>query len=274
MPRWYPTWFALLFALGSGSDARAQEQRERPWSNSADLSLVVTGGNSETMNLSLSDRFTYAWSRSELTVNASALRTETTERTLRNVGGEVVVEEDRNKTAEAYALEGRYRHTIRKGFTWFTGAGWQRNRFSGIDARWALDAGLGYRFIRTGFHELRAELGVNHTSEDRAGGDQASYAGVRGYLGYERALSGTSKLTSDVEILENLDEVEDWRAKSVTAVTASLTGAFALKASYTLLYDQRPVTVAVTDPTGSSPDATFAFDKTDQVLAASLVINF
>ena len=55
---------------------------------------------------------------------------------------------------------------------------------------------------------------------------------------------------------------------------ASLTSAFALKMSYTLKYDHRPVVVTVRDPDGIDPDAFFEFDETDQTVAASLVINF
>ncbi len=260
--------------LLAAADAPAQEERRRPWSNSADLSLVVTAGNSETLNVSLSDKFTYRWSRSELIVNAAALRTETAERTLQNVGGAVQVTEQRSKTAEAYRLQTRYRHTIRKGLRWYTGAGWQRDRFAGIDDRWSLDGGLGYRFFTSDLHTLQAELGANYTQENRVGGAEASYAGVRAFLEYERALSATSKLNGELELLENLDEMDDWRANSVTSVTASLTQAFALKVSYSVKFDNRPVVVPVTDPAGTSPPATFEFDKTDQIVAASLVINF
>lgn len=266
------TW--MLLAPWSASGSSAQETDQRPWSNSADLSLVVTGGNSQTLNVALSDEFTYTWPSSELTVKASALRTETTDRMLSNVGGDVQVTEVQSTTAEAYRLEGQYRRTIRREFAWYTGAGWERNRFSGIDGRYTLDGGLSYRFIGSDLQNLRAELGASYTREDRVGGSTAAYAGARAYLGYQRTLSPTSKLNHDVELLENLHVVEDWRAQSVTSVTASLTEAFALKMSYTLRYDHRPVIVTVRDPDGVDPDALFEFEATDQIVAASLVINF
>lgn len=264
-----------IATLWSAPGALAQEDAaKRPWSNSADLSLVVTGGNSETVNVSLSDQFTYTWFSSELALKASALRTQTTSRTLTNVAGAVRVDEARSTTAEAYRAEARYRHTIRRGFTWYAGAGWERDRFAGIDGRSSLDAGLGYRFLGTDLQTLRAEMGTSVTAENRVGGDASSYAGIRVFVGYQRALSPTSKVHHDLEVLENLDVVEDWRAQSVTSVTASLTSAFALKMSYTLKYDHRPVVVTVRDPDGVDPDAFFEFDETDQVVAASLVINF
>ncbi|MGH7544848.1 MAG: DUF481 domain-containing protein, partial [Gemmatimonadota bacterium] len=154
-----------ILTLGTARAARAQpETAKRPWSNSADLSLVVTGGNSKTVNVSLSDQFTYTWPSSELALRGSALRTQTSQRTLTNVGGEVQVDEVRSTTAEAYKVEGQYRHTIWRGFAWYVGAGWERNRFSGIDHRESLDAGLSYRFLGTEIQTLRAELGANYTA--------------------------------------------------------------------------------------------------------------
>ena len=266
---------AAIVALWLGTaPAPPPERRARAWSNTADLSLVLAGGNSKTAQLALSDEFAYAWNRSELSLRIAALRTETTKRSLSNVGGEVRVEEVRSTTAESYQAAARYRHRIRKEFRGYAGVGWERNRLSGIDGRTTFEAGIGIRFVEDGDHALLLEGGASLTREDRVGGTRASFAGARAFLGYVRPLSATSKLTSDLEILENLDDTADWRAKSATALTASLTRAVALKLGYTVVYDNRPVVVSVADPTGANPPAAFEFGTTDHTVAASVVVNF
>ena len=257
--------------LAEGETATAK----RRWTNTAEVGFVQTSGNSQTTNVKLSDRFIYGWDGWKLEINVLALRVEQTTRTASNVGGALVVTEVSEMTAETYQLAGILRRDIRDGFYWLTGLEWTRNRPAGIDARYQAQVGLGYRFLKTDVHELSSELGLTYTDESFVPGttpDGQSYAGARAFLGYSHKLSPTSTFTQDVELLGNLDDTADWRGKSETAITASITSQVALKASFTLLYDNRPV-VQVLSTTGF-PDVQFAFDKTDTILAASLVVNF
>ncbi len=246
----------------------------RPWTDAAEVSLVMTTGNSKTTNFAGSNKFVYTWSSSDLTLDAAALRTETSTRTLSNPDGTVRVDERSATTAESYHAGGKYRRTIREGFLWYARAGWLRDRFAGIDDHYAAGGGLGYRFFKTDVHSLTGEFGGDYTWERRAGGVSTSYGGARGFLGYERTLSATSKFATELELLENLKDTADFRAKWVASVTASLTKKLALKASYTVRYDRRPVEITVPGDVAGVPEATFTFDTTDTIFAASLVINF
>ncbi len=265
---------AVAILAASIGFSGAAEPPKRPWTDTAELSLVATTGNSKTTNIAGSNKFVYNWTSSDLTVDAAALRAESTVRVLTNPDGTVQVSEKTSTTAENYSAGAKYRHNIREGFLWYGRAGWLRDPLAGIDNHYVAGAGLGYRIFKTDVQSLTSELGADYTKEDRAGGVSTSYAGGRGFLGYERALSATSKLTTELEILENLKDTADLRAKWVTSVTASLTKKLALKASYTVLYRKQPVEVVVAGETTGVPDAVFQFDKTDTIFAASLVVNF
>ena len=100
-----------------------------------------------------------------------------------------------------------------------------------------------------------------------------NFTGARAFLCYELKLSVDSKFTSELELLDSLKDTSDLRAKWVTAVTGKLTAALALKASYTVLYDHKPVEVVVPGA-GGAPDAVFVYNTTDTILATSLVWTF
>jgi putative salt-induced outer membrane protein YdiY len=251
--------------------ATAQEPDDRPWSNAADFSVVLTGGNSEATSLSLTDRFSYRWPRSQVTLTVSALRSRTVERgDPELVDGEVIVPE-RSATAEAYSANGKYRYSLTTALLTYGAGSWERDRRAGIDDRFSGVIGIGYRILETERQSFVAEVGVDYTDENRVDGTGMSYAGVQATLGYERALTETATLTGEVEVLENLEETKDVRVNSTAALTASLSQRLALKLSYLLKFDNRPVTILV-DP-GTS-DQVFVFDKTDTRLGASLVVNF
>ena len=55
-------------------------------------------------------------------------------------------------------------------------------------------------------------------------------------------------------------------------LSAAISSVFALKVSYTLLFDNQPVQVVVPGTTPAD-DGVFTFDKYDHRLAASLVMN-
>jgi len=270
--------FLVLGGLLLPGVALAEEgEVARPWTDTAELSFVMTTGNSETSNLGFSNKFVYNWAVSNLTVDAAALRTSTTTRTLTNPDGEVDVDEQSSTTAEAYYLDAIYRRDISEGLYWYAGIGWFRNTLAGIDARYKGLGGIGYRVFKTDLHRFRVEVGADYTQEEQVGDAEESYAGVRAYLDYLRNFGKTAKFESSLELLENLSETSDVRAVLINSVTATLTERMALKASYVVLYDNEPVEVVVSpDPDAplGTGNTVFEFDQLDTILSASLVINF
>jgi putative salt-induced outer membrane protein YdiY len=257
--------------------ATADEEQTRPWTNTAEFSAVVTTGNSESTTISANNKYRYAWDNAKLTVNASFLRTESTRFERLNADGEPVVIETPETTTDNYGLGATYRRTIWDGVQWYANAGWARDRIKGIEDRYTAGGGVGYQFFENDRQKLHGEFGVSWTEETRVDETDDSFGDARAFVEYERALSETSSFSTELEVLENLKDSDDLRARSVTSVTASINKKMALKVSYKIEYDRQPVVVTLAgDPTADPPvpDALFEFDTTDTVLSASVVINF
>jgi putative salt-induced outer membrane protein len=266
---------ACAVLLGSTAAVRGQEAK-RPWSDTAEFSFISTTGNTENTNLAFTNKYVYTWSNADFTFDAAALRVESTTRTVTSDGTAISVQETSTTSAATYGLAGKYRRDITEKFFWYGRAAWLRDEPAGIDSRTSAGGGLGYRFLKSDLQNLAVEFGVNYTDEEQVGGASESFAEARAFVGYDRALSATSKFVAELELLDNLDTTSDWRANFVTSVTASLTAKLAVKVGYRVRYDNEPVqdTIADTVPPLGGPDLVFTHDETDTIFSASLVVNF
>lgn len=268
---------ATLSLALSAVTGRAQEPEstdaERPWSNSADLSVVLTGGNSAVTTLSLTDKFTYGWTRSQVVIEALALKTRTEERELTNVAGEVEVQRRSRTTAEEYSLGSRYRYRFYDGFFAFASLGWQRNELAGIENRYTVASGLGYQVLDTERTKLSVEAGADWTRENPVAALADEFVGAQVRTLLERQLTNVAKVDSELELLENLEDTEDLRVNWLTALTASLSEVFAIKLSYQFRFDNQPVVEIVPPDSPGEEAATFTLEETDTRFSASLVVN-
>ncbi|MDQ7006707.1 MAG: DUF481 domain-containing protein [Acidobacteriota bacterium] len=268
----------VSFVLAMGSGPACAEDAEKDWTNTAEFAAVITGGNSQTTTLSIKDTFKKTYAGGELTLDMVLLKAKQTDRTPRNEGGTLFVDEISKTNAEYYALQGKYRGQIRDGLFWYAGGGWERNQPAGLDNRVSAGGGLGYLIFRDATMELSGELGANYVDESYVSGtlpDGADYINVRGFIGYTRKLSPTAHLDARLEMLQNMDDSDDLRVNAEASVTASLTSQLALKVGYSIKYDKSPVMILLSDPADPTAPAVFyEFDDTDTIFAASLVINY
>ncbi|HJQ98759.1 MAG TPA: DUF481 domain-containing protein [Candidatus Polarisedimenticolaceae bacterium] len=273
------TLFATCF-LAAATAGFAQETPTKPWTSITELGFVMTSGNSESQSLNFGEKYTYKWPKAELLFEAAAIRAESTTRTVTNTGGILTESETTETTAELYSFGGKFRRDVTPKFFWYTGGGWLRNELSGIENRMTVGAGVGYKFVDGPKHKLAGELGVNYVKEDYVflqpdGSDSADFGAGRAFLGYLFQMTESAKLTSDLEFVDNLDETDDWRIRSVTAVTANMTKRLALKAGLTLLYDNQPVLEPIDDlGTPAFDPVFFEYDELDTILTANLVLTF
>ena len=271
--------FATYF-LAAATAGFAQEPPPKPWTSVTELGFVMTSGNSESQSLNFGEKYTYKWPKAELLFEAIAIRAESTTRTVTNTGGILTESETSETTAELYSLGGKLRRDVTPRFFWYTGGGWLRNELSGIENRFTAGAGVGYKFVDGPKHKLAGELGLSYVKEDYVflqpdGSDSADFVAGRAFLGYQFLMTESSKLTSDLEFVDNLDETDDWRIRWVSAVTANMTKRLALKAGLTLLYDNQPVLEPIDDlGTPVFDPVFFEYDELDTILTVNLVLTF
>jgi putative salt-induced outer membrane protein len=265
---------ATSLALVGVSRAEEAAPPARPWSDTSELAAVFTSGNSETKNFAFSNKYAYTWAKAEFALDAAALRAETTDRILAWTDGEVTETRDSRTTAEQYLLGAKYRQDITERFLWYVRGGWGRDEFKGFTDRYVAGGGLGHRFLTGPKHSLIGEAGGERVNEDLVDGTSTDYTALRAFLGYQWQINDNAKFNQDLELIPNLDESDDWRARSVTALTATLSKTLALKLSYTMSYENLPFVETVPGPNPGDPDAFFEYENLDTIAAASLVVNF
>ena len=207
--------------------APGEESEAEPiWSSQVGLSYLATTGNSETETLGLDFRMTRRPTPWGLEIAALVNR----------------AEEDGEKTAERYYASLRGTRALAKRWEAFAGLSAEQDEFAGIDLRSIVEAGAVYKALLGPRHLLNLDLALNWTDEKRLPPeiDESFLGGLAG-LHYEFAFSENASLSQGLRYFANFDDTGDWRADSLTAVTASLNKRLALSLGYEVRYRNEPI---------------------------------
>lgn len=259
----------------------AQQQREPGWYDQAEISFVLTAGNSESSTLGVENRLERLFPGSKLTFDAGGIRVETrsTERSAIGTPADFVIVEqsDSRPTTENYFAALRYDRELSARSYVYASGGWVRNRFAGIDDRWTGAAGFGWQLIQSKWTAFQVDLAATATSEQPVVGDSDTFAGLRVSWDLGHRLTETTKLTSLLVVDENLSETEDLRAEFDNSVAVDISGTLALKTGLKLLYDNLPALqeVALRSAPGEPPSATVLvpLDEVDTQVTVALIIT-
>jgi putative salt-induced outer membrane protein YdiY len=248
----------------------------------ADLSYVLTSGNSTANSLGFKGDLTRRWTKHSIGFAAGGLRASSSPDTRYAVGTpgsfEIVVPEA-ERTAEYYFGRGRYDYKLSDRLFVTTGAGWERNRFSGIDNRWLGDAGLGYILVNTERTSFRGTLGLTYTSEDYTVDDDrdGSFVGARAGWDFRQKLFDNTTLTHTLLADENLEDTEDLRLDSQLGLHVAMSSRLGLRLNWRLLWDNQPALAEFPLFVGGIDTGTTVlapYKKTDQGFSVSLVFSF
>jgi len=253
-----------------------------PWAATAEVSYVVTGGNTATSALSLGTSLSRKWTNDTLLFKTYILKSNATTTTRTAQGTvddfEVLEESITRKVAENFQVAGQYDRRISKKLLGQVGLGWDRNRFAGLDDRIIATTGFGYAWVEKARTQVKTSAGVTYTVRQYVGEDWSSFAGFRFSLNGEQNILDNSKLSTQFTFDENLQEMRDWRFNWVNSVTASISRSLALKVSLRMLYANVPALQYLPlfddlgDPTGLT--VPYPLKKLDTFLTTSIVINF
>ena len=235
--------FALaLFCLASPAMAQ-QAPAPKKWKDAAELSYVQTSGNSKTSTISGKNLYNYDWEKAALELNAGGLGAKS---------GKTVTAEQYNASEKvSWKFSGR-NYTFEK-------AAWDKNRSAGIKDRFDLGLGLGRLLIDRPEDQFFTEAGFGYIFEDRLGSANESFGTYRGYAKYIRNLSATAKASQDLEYIGNMQNSGGYRMNTETALVASISTHFSLKAAYLWKY-------------ANSPAA--GFRKTDTITSMAIIVNY
>lgn len=240
-------WRLALRHSGPAGDLAAQFAREEPppplVEGSAELSLVNTGGNTDTQTLGVASAAIW---------RPGAWTTEGRVSFVRTAASSV-------ETARSFIGGVRQSRAINARLDAFGRFEFRMNEFAGIEGRLSLDAGLGYHVVDRGSHDLHVDAGLGYSREDRVAADTASSAITNLGGVYRWRLNDRASIVESALLTAALDDGSDWRFGNALALTTTVNRVFSVKLSHELKFVNQPVA---------------GFEKTDTILSAALVARF
>ena len=269
------------------ADAVAQEEEvEKGLTQSAELSLVNTSGNSESTTFALKYALSKEWEKNRFKGSVAGLRAESDTGGRFAVGGSaddfVVVDPGESEvSAENYSANVRYERDLSEKRYWFVGLGWERNEFAGVANRFVAEAGGGTVWWKKDASHFETSYALTGTrQEDVAPGPDGaeSFLGLRLTLDFAKKLSKTTGYAGVLVVDENLDETSDLRANFEQSLAVSISERLKLKTILQVLYDNDPSLEALPLflPDGSPSGGTVRvpLDEVDTIFKTALVIDF
>ena len=272
-----------LVVAGVGTALAQDDEPELGWSETAELTVVFTGGNAEASTLGFRNQLARKWENASLVFDAGALRAESATIVRTAVGAspasfQVTKDSVSALTAESYYARGQYDRDISERAFWYTGAGWERNTFAGFANRSTVGGGFGNTWVDDDRATFKTAYGLTATRQDNLVGIDTTSAGLRLSYDYRRQVTSNTEFTSVLVADENLDDTGDFRTDLINAVAVSMTSQLALKVSWQLLYDRQPSLIELPlFGAGGLPigDTVFAtLDKVDNFVTFALVASF
>ncbi len=213
------------------------------WEREIELSLVSTGGNTDTRTVGAGGGVTW---------RPAAWVTRARVAYLRSTNAGVV-------TTETLNADLRQSRALSKRVDIRAAAVYLSDRFAGIDDRITVDGGFGWLVVDQAPHTFKLDFGAGVTHERRL--DAADLTYPVGTLDgqYRWRLSRLSALTEEVIFNADLQDAPNWRMRNVVDLTVAVNRRLSLKLAHELRRNNRPVR---------------GFRTTDTVLSASLVARF
>lgn len=234
--------FILGFLLVWAAPGFAEDEPLNVWRGSVDLSLITSTGNSKTQT--------------------GSTKMETSKKTEQDrwIGraGALYGKSDGQKTAQFFYMNGEYNyfHTPKTYSTYFLG--WERDKLAGLEGRITGRVGLGHEYFKNEQHFLAVEANVGYVYEHEVEETQG-YPEGRLFGLYERFLNEHAKFFQELEYLQDLGMLRNYRVNSVTGFKMAISTQWLLKTALTIHYDHEPAV---------------GFRKTDTITETALVYTF
>ncbi len=120
--------------------------------------------------------------------------------------GAVSAETSDVKTAESYFTDLKldYQNTLR--LYSFANAGWQQNKFAGVDEHVYGGVGEGYKFLDGPAHFLIGELSIMYVADKYTDTTKKDYPGGRAFAKYTYAITEKNKFSQSLEYLNDFND--------------------------------------------------------------------
>lgn len=234
-------------ALGLGPVAvRAQDTaRVKRVEFTADLGFVNASGNASVTTFNVGDKL--------------VLRSRDSSHILTQLFGLVYGRSDGETVADNWRASGRYERRLSRRVYLFALLGMDRDRLAGMSRRFEESLGLAWKAFTGPRTELGLEGGLSFIQEQPTVGAGNDFLAGRASALLLHRFRENVAFTQGLEFLPNLEEGDDYRINSETAVVASVSRNIAFKTSYAIRFDNTP-----------QP----GFTSTDRLLTTGLQIRY
>ena len=240
---------SMLFLSYTGA-AAAQADAPKPVTFTGDLGFVSTAGNTSVTTLSVGDKLVGRTGKVVLTQLFSLIYG-------RNEGEE---------NANSILFRGRMDYPLSGKLSLYGFGGYERNKFAGIARRFDEGVGLAYKAWRHPMNELTIEAGLGQVQESRylagtfGATSKNNFTSARAAAGYKHLFTKTAYFSQTLEYLPNLENSDDYRINSESALVAPVSSHFGLKMAYLIKYNALP------------PSA--GLEKTDRLFTTGVQVTY
>ena len=214
---------ALLLAFAV-APLSAQDPAPRRVEFTGDIGFVNTAGNTETTTFNVGEKLTYR------------LTSFTVQQFFAVVHGST----DGQTTNGLWRTGLRGDYTLTPRLLLYGSVGFDRNRFAGIQRRFEEGLGAGVKVLTGERDKLEFEAGVAFTQQRSTLDVEDKFTSARAAGTFKHGFTESAYFQQLVEVLPNLEETDDLRINTETALVAPLSKRLAVKVSYVIRYDKLP----------------------------------
>jgi putative salt-induced outer membrane protein YdiY len=210
-----------------------------------DLGFVNASGNAHVTTFNVGDKL--------------VLRSRDSSHIFTQLFGLVYGRSDGETVADNWRASGRYELGLSSRVYLFALLGMDRDRLAGISRRLEESLGLTWKALTGPRTELGLEGGLSFIQERPTAGAGDDFLSGRGSALFLHKFRENVSFTQGLEFLPNLEQADDYRINSETAVVASVSRNISFKTSYAIRFDKMP------EP---------GFTSTDRLLTTGLQIRY
>jgi len=237
--------FGAALALGP-LPVRAQDTAQVKRAEfTGDLGFVSASGNASVTTFNVGDKL--------------VLKTGDGRHIVTQLFGLVYGRSEGETVADNWRASGRYEFSLSSRVFLFALLGMDRDRLAGIARRFEESLGLTWKALAGPRTELGLEAGLSLIQERPTTGPGDDFLGGRTSALFQYKFRENVSFSQGLEFLPNVQQRDDYRINSETAIVASVSRNISFKTSYALRFDNTP------EP---------GFTSTDRLLTTGLQIRY
>ena len=245
----------VSFAQQASEDE--EEEAEQGWFNATELSIVLTGGNSDTQTFGFRNTLRKVWPMARFRLKVDGVRSKTADDRFLLIDpgitflpGETpsdfttsLIEPKVEPDVEQYFAEGRFERNISERFFWHAGSSWDRNKDASILNRYIVFAGVGNIWSDREDLKFSTAYGVSYTDREETDLDpekDTRFGGLRLSWDYLNAFGAFTVYENDLTTNMSLKEASDYSLNMTNALGLIMSEHFSLRLSLQWLFENEP----------------------------------